>query len=424
MGNLNLQYNNVLSSVLGLLLFLLCVFPNKIKVGVVTIPNLVPIGILLLVITVLYGYFRKKISFRFNKISILFVLLYLIYVIGIAFSDFPEIGKKYLEYKLSLIVFPLLLMIRTKGTISYRNIFIGLIFGCIIGAVIGLYQGFVCYTGTKEFSCWLSSSVSTIVHPTYFSVYTTIAIIAVWIGYYRKYRFFSLTVSLIITGFLAVYTLFMMSLTGMLFLGLMIFASIAVFVYQRWKKVGLVAFVITMPLLLFICYKSVPQFKHEIDDVIYYGERYLDNSENYFESLYYPYSGTESRLIMWKISLEQLKETPWGLGTGDVDHTLQKRMENRLNEEFVQKNLNSHNQYLQTGLEIGFFGLFVLLLAILLLVVKSIKEKNLLLFAVVFSFAFNCLFESMLQRQSGIVFYILMFCILIIPYSLRKDDRL
>jgi O-antigen ligase len=424
MRNFNLQYNNVLSSVFGFLLFLLCVFPNKISTGTITIPNLIPVGILLLAVVVLYGYFRKSIRFNFNKISILFILLYFCYVIGVVFSEFPDIGKKYLEYKLSLIVFPFLLMIRTKGIISYRNMFIGLILGCITGAFIGLYKGFNCYVGTKEFSCWLSSSVSTIVHPTYFSVYTTIAIIAIWIGYYRQYRFFSLLPSIIVTFFLVVYTLFMMSLTGMLFLALMIFTTIAVLVYLRWKKIGVVAFIVTTPLLLFACYKAVPQFKHEIDDVIYYGERYLDNSENYFESLYYPYSGTESRLIMWKISIEQFKDTPWGLGTGAVDFALQKRMENRLNEEFIQKNLNSHNQYLQTGLEIGFLGLFVLLLVVLLLTIKSIREKNLLLFAVVLSFAFNCLFESMLQRQSGVVFYILMFCILTIPYSLKKDDEL
>lgn len=314
-------------------------------------------------------------------------------------------------------------MIRTKEPLSLRNLFTGLILGCITGAVIGLYQGFLCYETTKEFSCLLSSSVSTIVHPTYFSAYTTIAIITVWIGYYRKYRFFSLSISLIITGFLVIYTLFMMSLTGMLFLGLMIFATIATLIYLRLKKAGLTIFIIATPFLVVLCYKFIPQVKHEIDDVIYYGERYIDNSDNYFTSLYYPYSGTESRLIMWKISLQQLKETPWGLGTGNVDYALQKRMEGQLHDEFVPKNLNSHNQYLQTGLEIGFVGLFVLVLVIMLLLIKAIKEKNLLLFAIVLSFAFNCLFESMLQRQSGIVFYTVLFCLLLVPSTLKNENE-
>lgn len=410
MNAYSLKYNNLLSSVLGGLLFVLSV-----------IPHFATIGIVLLAVTVFYGYRKKWLRFHFNKITILFVLLYLIYLTGVLFTHHMKEALSGLEYKLSLIVLPFLLMIRTKEPFSHKNLFIGLIFGCVVGAFVGLYKGYSCYLETTSISCMLSSSVSTIIHPTYFSVYTTLAIISLWIGYRRNYPFFTAPIVVVLTCFLVVYTVLMMSLTGMLYLGLMMIVSMGLFIYTKWKKAGVVAFVFFVPVLMFACYKVVPPVKHEVDDVIYYGERYFENSDHYFESLYYPYSGTESRLIMWRISMQQLKETPFGLGTGNVDEVLQYRMqENKLHEEFVAKNLNSHNQYLQTGLETGIFGLIVLVLIILLVTWKAIKEKNLFLLALVVSFAFNCLFESMLQRQSGVVFYVVLFCILTIPITEKQ----
>lgn len=411
MKQITIRYTDVLSSVFGLMLFLLSV-----------LPHLVPLSIIILAVAVIFGYFRKEISFYFNKINLLFITLYLAYAFGCFFSDFPEIAGRYLEYKLSLIVFPVILMIRINKPFSFQNMFIGLVLGCITGAVIGSWNGYQCFENGGNFNCFLSSSVSTIIHPTYFSVYTTIAIVSIWIGYVRKYLFFSLPACVFITLFLVFYTVFMMSLTGMLFLGMLGFAVLAWFIYTKWKWTGLTAFIFLTPALLFLSYKAIPQVKHEIDDVVYYGKRYLDNSENYFESLYYPYSGTESRLIMWRISVEQLKETPWGLGTGNVDHALQSRMKGKLNEEFVERNLNSHNQFLQTGLEVGITGLLILVALMLTTLIKAVREKNILLLAVAVSFAFNCLFESMLQRQSGIVFYTVMICLLTVPNPISKHE--
>jgi O-antigen ligase len=408
----SVKYNSVFTSIIGLILFLLSVFPH-----------FVTLGIVLLALTIIYGYVKKQVTFRMNKITLLFVTLYLAYVVGLFFSDNLNTGFKYLEYKLSLLVFPFLLMIQSREPVSHRNVFIGFISGCIIGALIGLYHGMNCYMETGVFNCFLSSSVSTIIHPTYFSAYTTIAIVALWVGYSRKYTYFKLLPCIVITLFLAGYTLFMMSLMGMLYMGLMIFVVIAAWFYKKWNWIGVSAFVILTPLLMVLSYKTVPQIQHEVDDVIYYGKRYLANSDQYFESLYYPYSGTESRLIMWKVSIEQLSETPMGLGTGDVDAVLQNRMRGQLDDEFVEKNLNSHNQYLQTGLEVGIIGLFILILPFVLLFIKALKEKNILLLALVISFMANCLFESMLQRQSGVVFYVLLVCFLTIPSITTSKDE-
>ena len=82
--------------------------------------------------------------------------------------------------------------------------------------------------------------------------------------------------------------------------------------------------------------------------------------------------------------------------------------------ELADKELNPHNQFLQTGVEIGIIGL--LLLVALIFVGTSIARTNRsgLLLLVISALAFNSLFESMLQRQSGIVFFTFWICLLMI----------
>jgi O-antigen ligase len=71
----------------------------------------------------------------------------------------------------------------------------------------------------------------------------------------------------------------------------------------------------------------------------------------------------------------------------------------------ADENYNPHNQYLQVAVEIGILGLMLFLVLLGMIFSYAIKWKNSLLFLICGNLAFNCIFESMLQRQSGIVFY-------------------
>jgi len=88
----------------------------------------------------------------------------------------------------------------------------------------------------------------------------------------------------------------------------------------------------------------------------------------------------------------------------------QRLVELGLNQQ-AALNYNPHNQYLQIAAELGIIGLLLFLGILLYGIVWAISTKNWLLLLVIFSLAINCLFESMLQRQSGIVFYCFWICL-------------
>jgi Ca2+/Na+ antiporter len=78
---------------------------------------------------------------------------------------------------------------------------------------------------------------------------------------------------------------------------------------------------------------------------------------------------------------------------------------------------------LQTGLEIGIFGLLALLAPFVFALRYFKRSNNWLLLLVVGSLLFNMLFESMLQRQSGIVFYTIATCFLVLYAENKKHTN-
>ena len=122
---------------------------------------------------------------------------------------------------------------------------------------------------------------------------------------------------------------------------------------------------------------------------------------------------------MWTVTLEEIALHPLGVGTGNVDAHLSGRLKKYGQLDLAKKDehgaiqYNPHNQFLQTGIEIGVLGLLALLFMVGVTWRIARQHKNYLLMAVVASLVLNSLFESILQRQSGIVFYSFWICLLV-----------
>ncbi len=114
---------------------------------------------------------------------------------------------------------------------------------------------------------------------------------------------------------------------------------------------------------------------------------------------------TSMRKVVWKSSLKLIKANVWGYGTGDVKSVLAEQYIKDGNVQAEHKHLNAHNQFLQTTLAIGIFGLFVFMALLLfpLFVLRGIQRVVFVFFSL--CFIILCLTESMLETQSGIVFF-------------------
>jgi O-antigen ligase len=148
-----------------------------------------------------------------------------------------------------------------------------------------------------------------------------------------------------------------------------------------------------------------PPLKSQWDDAKHFTVTFVNDPSTFLKDPANAENGSGVRLIMWTIATQVLKEHPFGVGTANVDDYLFSKLTKLKQHTLANKYYNPHNQYLQSGIEIGVIGLAVLLLLLIKATNLAWKQRNYLLLFIVVNLAFNMLFESMLQRQSGIVFY-------------------
>jgi len=121
----------------------------------------------------------------------------------------------------------------------------------------------------------------------------------------------------------------------------------------------------------------------------------------------------------WKTNCLVLRDN-WifGVGTGDSVNELNKLRSIEWHESM--ENYNSHNQYIESLLDVGVLGISALLLLLLNLVRAGIKSRNYVLIGFFLVLSVSFLTESILERQKGICFVSFFYCFLILDGAFKK----
>ncbi len=392
-----ISYGQVFSSYLGLFSF-----------GALVFPKLTAPLILVLLILIGVGYVNKQLRWKFSAPGIFLMLLYAAYLVGIFFAHELSNGLKYAEYKLSLLVIPLLLSVKPKFDVKLQAPLIGLVAGTLVVAGIGIVSSCNCYERNHWIlHCFSSSYISPVHHPSYFTGFLLFATAGCWYGWRQRWKGFYWYTVIPYTLFALVFYFFCLSLAAMLFLGMVLIGLFVYFLYKKWGKWVAIGVVITGPLLLFLLLSTLPGIKDDVRVTTKGLSEYVSDPHAFLMKRVKDPSipGNQKRLVMWTVTSELIAEHPFGVGTGNVDEYLHNRLKHDGFDQLVADDLNPHNQYLQTMLEIGIIGLLLLLGVIVSCIRIAMKQRNFLLFLLISGLAFNMLFESMFQRQSGVVFY-------------------
>ena len=95
---------------------------------------------------------------------------------------------------------------------------------------------------------------------------------------------------------------------------------------------------------------------------------------------------------------------PTGYGTGNVETALVAEYRRRGEEYAAFRKLNAHNQWLQFALELGWFPALLFLSMIFVGLLLSFLRRQYEWWIFTALLAMNCLFESFLEVQAGVVF--------------------
>lgn len=121
----------------------------------------------------------------------------------------------------------------------------------------------------------------------------------------------------------------------------------------------------------------------------------------------------DSRFYLWKISWTAIKDRPWfGYGLDKSSMVLQKQ--NLMGSSAINNlELNhSHNQYLTGLIEIGFIGVFAIIILLVFFLIRTQAYKNKMLLLFITGLGYIFLTESILQTSKPL--YVICFLFLLI----------
>lgn len=345
------------------------------------------------------GNYRYKLNrLLHNKRYLFFGSLFLLFVFGYFISTNTQLAWRDLEIKLYLLAIPLFYAVIHPFTAKERKWILDLfVIACVAFIVVALGIAIYHLIATGENHFYYKELLAfTPLHPSYAGMFQAMAAVILvmnllinWETIPRKWRILQLSIIFVITLFIFLLT------AKMAIASVFILLSIAFYLLgsQFMGKKKAVIIIVAGNLFALALMWSLPYTRERIKLLFTYNEVAYDNSVN-------------SRKEIWTAAIDVIKANPLvGTGTGDAEADLIAAYERNGFKLGVQEKYNAHNQYLQILVETGIVG-FLCFIGFLFLCIRiAIRYKNYLYLAFLLLWIVNIATESMLETQSGVVFF-------------------
>ena len=335
---------------------------------------------------------------------LLFVVFYLLYLVGLLYSHNMVYGEFDITVKLTLGIFPLLFATfepEIFRIIRIRYLFFAFVAGCIFAALLCTFNALTWYQATGNPKYLYYSYLSVLHHTSYFAMFLNFAVILV-LAWFRENMFTISRGKLIGITLLLLYFTFMIvhisSKMGMITL-FVIYMMYAVLNLSRKRERKATLYPIFLAVVMVIMMLISP-------DTMLRLNRTANAMENIEMVKPDAEESTAERILIWKSSFNIFREHPlFGVGTGEVkDALLAEYKEQGITAAFTQR-LDAHNQYIQTTLSLGLVGLLTLLAMLAWPGILAFKRQDYIYLFFIILFGMNILVESMFENQAGVVFY-------------------
>jgi O-antigen ligase len=351
-----------------------------------------------------------------SKYLLLFPVYYLILVVGLLYSNNIRHGITLLEHKLTLFILPFIIFsLNDLYKKRLKKVFLSFVIGNFIASIIclvyALYRSLSVVKGVVVFNpmvlnqtdSFINSIVyggnyffydklSIILHPTYFSMYITFSIVIIL--FFLESKEISKRIRFLLIFLVLYFIIFLFLLSSRASYLTFLIISVIYFIkkiVELKKKILLFAFILFLTTITTIFFLN-PRFSLF----------YKSMSDKNFRHQDY---GDYQRISIWKSSFNVIKRNYlWGVGTGDTEDELVKEYRLLNLNNSADNKYDSHNQYLESFLGNGIFGLVLIVLILIVPFYRSLKENNFLLMMFIIIIGINFLFETILNTLAGIFF--------------------
>lgn len=353
--------------------------------------------------------FSKKefdISSRKTKLMLLFLSLYLIGIAGMIWTNNIKAGIATLETQSAIFFFPLVFGTTSVLSSSFlKKITTHFLIATSIASLAGLLFGSYNFleTGNIEQLTGVHLTPFHAMRPVNMGLFCLLAMIMA----FQQLESDPIRLKGLLYGCIVLMTLMILLLSIRLIIICWLLAMLYFFIRIVQKLMLRILLIVASALLLVVSAIAIPAVKKQWNEFFDQSSRsniILDEDSSLAKS----WGGKALRIAIWKCSADILKKH-WltGVGTGDVQDSLQQAYENRKFYFASRYNkYNAHNEYLQMMLANGLPALLIFLACIiypLLNFSRKFSATTYLLFLLLFGLA--AISESILEVNKGIIWY-------------------
>lgn len=375
--------------------------------------------IILYVVNWLAGYSLKAWSWQKRDWLLLLIISpWILELVSILYSTNMVIGLHQVEKRLVLLAVPIITLHSASNAVNDRTTVFRIATICTV--LVTLYCLLVAVYNvlfrSGEMAYWEDFTQPIIVDPGYASLMINIVsiwivceLVSEWDSLLPRRKIFYLS---LIAYFGVITFLLASKLHGVIFIAIVIIG--VVLIYRRhvvsWK-----ASVLIVALLFAIGFSvSKSKIKDRYANIKNFAIPGFDSPDEKFNEL-------TLRLTIFKCATYIIRENPvFGTGVGDVMAELESVYRNVGFKFGYNNSYDPHNQYLRVCLGTGFIGLALFLTTLIMVLTMALRSGDWLVVGFMIVFCSSFLFESVLDRHSGIMIYAFFHSVLIFG----MDDRI
>lgn len=356
-----------------------------------------------------YNPFREKYN-NLKRNFLPFLLLsslFWISLIGFLYTENLKEGIRNFEMQLPFLVFPLIFFsveITEKTKLILLKYFS---YGVVVSAVFALLKaGYFKLNNFGDYFYYDKLGQLLDIHTTYFAMYVLIALL-----YFANFISRNTFKKRLLYGLCIVFLLLFLYLLSVRVSILALIVGGLILIYGNRKAITpKTIFLLIGGVLLIVLFYFTPNFQKRFNAKTPEGIAISD---------------VDTRTVHWQSALEVIEKNNlfFGAGTGDGHAILYDQyLENGFETGYIYQ-YNAHNQFLETTLYYGLFGLVFLITIIFIVVKKCYLFKNYLGVAIIITQIVFMITESTLESQSGIVLFAF-FTAMLASHSLSNKVRI
>ncbi|MFN5149159.1 MAG: O-antigen ligase family protein [Flavobacteriia bacterium] len=348
--------------------------------------------------------------FQLTEPGFWFICFYTVHVFGLVNSENMNYALSDLGMKLSFLILPVLLFGADSKMTSKQVIdmmLFGLLIACFTAYSHAVYRSLY-NAEDNHWAYFTGSYLPVMMHRSYFATYMAIGAILSASRFFQTKRWSYI----LLTSVFSITAVLTFSKAGILILIVTLFPAVLILTFRYYSRaIGLA--------LTGLCIAGIFLIFNVSDTLSARFNKMLEGATNVSVKNNNTVESSEARMIMWATSIQLFSENPiTGVGTGDVSDALDTRNKRLGNWGVAEKSYNSHNQFLNTGVQLGLLGLIPLILIFITSIWKGIRNNSFPFVMVTVILLLSLLFESFLETQQGIIPVTLF----IIIFSLKPVD--